>query len=535
MVPGAGDDHLTPMMNLLLGSPLLFFLALLPAAGIVAFVSRGRLAAVAPALTYAGLGIALLSVAGIALFAISYLLSPVYSDHIEPNTAIVAWIYANGGPIYHELDAAERYAFLYGPLAYVFTGWLYQVFGAATLTAKLLGFLSLLAAMVLTGAALRVRADGRWWPVIAGLGYFAILALFFKHFSFWSKPDSLMIAMAALGLAACTLQSRNAWILCGLAFGVAVNAKITGGIYLLPCVAYLFERDGLRAPVVTGIIALAVAALPFLDTQNISLVNYVAWLQAAGGHGLNRVMFLQNAFFILFALVPVAALVVLRPALLKRHIWVVIATLLALTLIQIAASKPGSGPHHFLPFLPLLTVPFVMLLEELRESRTAWLGWAVITAMVVPAVIKSGMSLYYGLGVVNSQFSGANLAAEIATVSERYPDRNIYMGYGDGTRYTTTFARDQLAFAGYPYLVDASAIMDFQLSGIEIPAATISSLLADHSAVWLIPAGQEPFTLLSWYFRNTGGMTFDASFRQAFGEYFSKQDSTESYDIYLRK
>ncbi len=29
-----------------------------------------------------------------------------------------------------------------------------------------------------------------------------------------------------------------------------------------------------------------------------------------------------------------------------------------------------------------------------------------------------------------------------------------------------------LAFAGQPYLLDAAAMMDFQMSGLEIPAAT---------------------------------------------------------------
>jgi hypothetical protein len=60
-------------------------------------------------------------------------------------------------------------------------------------------------------------------------------------------------------------------------------------------------------------------------------------------------------------------------------------------------------------------------------------------------------------------------------------------------------------------------------------------MLADDSDIWLIPAGEEPFTLVSWYYRFTGGLLFDNRFRLAFGSNFYKESSTQYFDLYVRK
>ena len=148
----------------------------------------------------------ILSHAGFALY---YLFSPSFSDHIEPNTAVVAWLWASGGQIYHPIDSAERYAFLYGPLAYVATGLVYKLLGTSTLTAKLLGVVCLFITMGATALAVRRRFPAVVYPVLVALGYFSMLALFFKNFSFWSKPDSIMLMASAVGLLSCLIGSRQ--------------------------------------------------------------------------------------------------------------------------------------------------------------------------------------------------------------------------------------------------------------------------------------------------------------------------------------
>lgn len=527
------------MLAQLSGSPLPFFVALLPIILALTFLLRnatpgGR---VMVSLQTMALVVLLLAVAGHLYFAFAYLLSPNFSDHIEPNAASVAWMWANGGQIYHAVDAAERYAFLYGPLAYISTGIIYLLFGASTLTAKLAGILCLLATLGILAITIRRRFPGQFFTLIAGLGYFSLLALFFKNFSFWSKPDSFMIAASALGLFACSVgRLRLAWVVCGIAIGLAANAKITGVIYFLPYVAWMYERDGIRAPFAAGMAALLVMILPYLAEDSVSLSNYIAWLQAAGGHGLSRSMFMQNLMFMIFMLLPLIFFLARRRGLLYDYRYTASASVLALGLVLVAASKPGSGPHHFLPFLPALGFMAAMAVWDCYEEKgqALYVFWAPVSAFLLAAALKSFMALYYGLPVVSAQYAANEYVAELETIATAYPDSNIYMGYGDGSTYTTTFVRNHLVYDGNPLLVDASAIMDFQFSGIDIPQLTIDRMLADKSGVWLIPASQEPFTLVSWYLRNRGGLTFDENFRAAFVENFVRIDGTTHYDVYMQ-
>ncbi len=532
------------MLNQLLGLPVLLFLVLLPfvLAAVAILRTWGSTRYATTALNYLALGLLAAAILGLLYFASIYLISLAFTDHIEPNTAVVAWLYANGGQIYHPVDAAERYSFLYGPLAYITTGLFYQAFGASTLTAKLAGFVCLLLSMLVLGYAVRRRYPDRWFPCIVALGYFSLIALFFKNHSFWSKPDPFMILAVGVGLVACLMANRRgAWLLLGVALGLAVNAKITGAIYFLPLLAWQFERDGIRAVLVCGLTALLVAVLPFLSPA-ISLLNYIAWLQFAGDHGLSIGLLIQNFLFILFACIPVLLFLLWQKrvegvmSMLAGHKLVMSASIVAVLLILVAASKPGSGPHHFLPFLPLLaflTAGAVKVAQAGRGRWTAYAFWGPVAAMLIATSLKAGFSFYYGVRVVNSQAGAIKLIDEVASIAAKYPDRNVYMGYGDGSRYTRTFVRNYLAYAGHPYFIDAPALMDFQLSGIEIPQATIDRMLADNTAVWLIPEGEEPFTILNWYFRFGEGYLFSDAFRDAFSRAFRKQYSATYFDVYV--
>jgi hypothetical protein len=534
----------------MLGFPVLLFIAILPLALVFAALLRSEpLAQIGspsiPLITTA-LALAAAAIAGHLLFALLYLGSPTFTDHIEPNAAIVSWIYAQGGQIYHSVDSAERYSFLYGPVPYIATSWMYVLLGGGTFAAKLAGFISLLVTFLFIVLAVRQWFSGRIIPCLVALGYFSLAALLFKNNSFWSKPDSFLLACTAIGLYSClTRVGRNSWMLCGLALGIAVNAKITGAVYFLPYLAWFFDRDGFRSVLVISLAAAVTALLPFWSVEQISLTNYLFWLRSAGGHGISPVLLLQNFVFLLFIALPLGLYLAWQQgsvgirSWLATHALVSFAAIAASALILIAASKTGSGPNHFLPFLPALAFLTAVATARVYAYRPAtnWSVygfWAPATAFLLALVIKAGLGLYFGLKVVLSQASDVAIAEDIAAIVADNPGRNVYMGYGDGSRYPATFLRTELAYAGQPFLIDAAALMDFQASGVAIPQATIDSMLGDESAIWLIPAGQEPFRLVNWYYRYTDGLLFDDAFRSAFSMNFYKLGSTDYFDLYAQ-
>jgi hypothetical protein len=535
-------------MEYFLSLPLLLLLALLPLTLFAVAVLRSMASrwSFSPAVPLVAAVSAILTLAVLThiLFASLYLASASFTDHIEPNTAIVAWIYAQGGQIYHSIDAPERYSFLYGPVPYIATAWVYELIGTGTTPAKVAGFLCLLLTFVLIAMSAWRHFRGQLIPCIVALGYFSLLALFFKNHSFWSKADPFMIVAAAIGLYTCLMRpGRNAWLVCGIALGIAVNAKVTGALYFLPYLAWFYDRDGYRAPLVILPAAAVAALLPFLSPERISLLNYLAWLQSAGNHGVSMLLLLQNVVFILFIMTPVWLFLLWQLGSVGIRSWfarrklVCITAFLAGLLALIAGAKPGSGPHHFLPFLPavaFLTAHAAARVYAYRPttSLSIYGFWAPLGAFLLAATIKAAVAAYFLINVVLSHANEVAVKDELTAILAAKPQNHIYMGYGNGDRYISTFLRTELAYAGQPYLIDLPALLDFDFSGIAIPAATIDKMLADKSAIWLIPAGEEPFTMVSWYQLDTDKLLFDERFRDAFNQNFVLIESLDYFDLY---
>ena len=71
---------------------------------------------------------------------------------------------------------------------------------------------------------------------------------------------------------------------------------------------------------------------------------------------------------------------------------------------------------------------------------------------------------------------------EIKQVCERYPGETTAMGYGTDETYPWTFCRPALAFRGQPCLIDTVVLMEFRLTHLPIPQATIDALRRARSA-----------------------------------------------------
>jgi hypothetical protein len=534
--------------------PVLLFMAILPLAWMAAGLSQAEVVRryFSPAVPLTALAVTILSIVVLVhlLFAVLYLLLPKFAGHIGPTVAINAWIYSQGGQLYHALDAPERYSFLYGPVPYISTAWLYDLIGPSTFSAKLAGFTCLPLSLGLLALSVRQRFRGQLITYSVALGCFSLLALFFIYTSFKNRPDPFMIAAAALGLYSCLLRpGRTTWLLCGIALGIAVNAKVTGAIYFIPYLAWFFDRDGYRVPLYILLVAAAIALLPFLSVEQVSLRNYIAWLEAAGKHGISSELILKNLALILFAAAPIGLFVLWQWRSVGVRSWLVQYKLVSATsiaaalLIVVAGAKAGSGPYHFLPFFPALAFLTAYAVSHVYNYRptTAWSVygfWAPMAALLVAAIIKAIVIFTFFGGMVFAEANESAIADELAAVMAAHPQQNIYMGYGDDHRrgsYASTFVRTELAFAGHPYLLDAAALMDFKGSGIEIPAATIDRILVDESAIWLIPVGDQPFALLNWYRRDTREMLFDENFRLMFLKNFMKTESGQYFDLYARK
>jgi hypothetical protein len=474
-----------------------------------------------------------LALAVYAIVVVAYARDPHFYDYAEPTMTAVSWLFTVGRPIYPEIDAAERYAHIYGPMAFIPHGVALRVFGPSILVSKWFGAGLALTSMTLLYLALRARITTAW--ALALTGGCACLYLIFRNLTFWTRPDSLQLLCVCAGLYATARGPFGAALIVGSTTGVLLNLKITGPLYSLPILALLFARHGSRATIVAGISGVAVAVFPFIAFANVSLESYLNWVRFSAGNGLVLATLRTNIEWALFFLTP---------ALLSFHTLarnarsstredrLLLAGLVAgVCGTVLAASKPGATYYHLVPFLPVIFYLTASYLVPLVANR------AHCDRMTLACAIGFAGTAVALAGAHQTAFqralldrSGAQELDDLRMFARAHPKAIVEMGYGSDDRLI--LARPELVFRSGVYLLDPPAIQEHQLSGLEIPPATIDAIRACRVDYWLIPLGQEPFSGPNRYPAMRLKPLFPASFRQAFFDSYEPKARTQYYEAW---
>jgi len=491
-------------------------------AGLAFRVGNGRAAA--------ALGAA--AVAVYVVTAVWYTTREQYFDHAEPTIAAVGWLAQSGRPIYHDLNAAERYSHIYGPLAFVFPGWSLAWFGPSIVASKIAGA----AAGLLAVAAVFwiVRSTGQRQSALALTGLFAAMCLMFRHLSFWIRPDSFQLLFVAIAVLSATLsRGLAAGIVVGVAIGVLANLKLTGPLYAAPALVLVYRRFGWRPAGLAVAAAIIVGAAPFVLMPNVSFANYMAWVGLSARNGLSFWTLRQNLEWGIFLLVPMApSLLASGPSSIpsQTHRWLVASLGLAFGGVVIAASKPGAGPNHVMPFLPWII--YVLASYPLGSDgirRQALFVSARVAFVVTIGLVALAQVVYLVRGVGGSP--GRSAVDDIVRFAAVHPRSNLAIGYSEhGDRLA--MLRPLLVFRGNSYLLDAPAIQEYEMSGLDLPAKTLAAVRQCTFEFWMIPKGGEPFAVRNNYPSTGYRPLFSAEFQRTFFNAYSRVGQTEYYDVW---
>ncbi|WP_413570352.1 glycosyltransferase family 39 protein [Bdellovibrio sp. HCB117] len=461
--------------------------------------------------------------------ALAYLITPLFFDHAEANIASVAALWRKGYPIYSELDSESRYSLLYGPWPYLVNAF-FQSSGLPVIFASKLAGLAnlafLLLGTVLLGRDLKLTKKDQFYSV----AMISVVLLGFYNFSYWNRPDSFLMTYVFWSLLLVTNRNvAGTWVMylgLGILGGIAVNSKLHSLLYFAPIVAlYCDEKRhqiSARKIVVGVLVFLLVAMAPFLLPE-VSKDSYLVWLKMASRHGLVLMDSIKNATFIACFLL---LLVLIKFS--QRYKITFIVLCLSSLLIAIAASKPGAGPHHFLPLIPvILWLAIKEYFGKPTEERPVY------------NYIFAAFLLTVSLNAVNRQKRVVELLSEttkrieeysdLKALLQRLPAGRIEFGFTDNKNYESTFYKAYLVNENRSLLIDGAALMDMRASMIDLPESTLEALKNCKVSYIVFPKSGEPWSILSFY---KDIPLFSEEFKDLFNEKFQLLYSTDHFTIY---
>ena len=472
--------------------------------------------------------LATLAIGFYAALVMWYVAKDGYADAAEPTMAAVATLFDAGRPVYHALDAAERYSHIYGPLAFIVPSWCLALFGSSLTAAKIpgaaAGLLSVAAVFALTWR----RRQTRTALLLTGL--FCGLCLTFQHTSFWIRPDSFELLLAAIALLAVRLPHAAAAALAlGIVTGVLAGLKMTGPLYALPAFGVLVSQRRLASIPFAAVVAAVVAVLPFLAFGNVSFDNYLLWVGVSANNGLVFWTLKQNLEWSLFLLLPVLPLMLRRP---EQRIdpWLLATTGAGMVLVALAASKPGAGRYHLMPFIPAILHAAANGSGAASTPENARYFRAGVRSFALSCAIVVALQVAYFLWAAN-RTDGLALAADVTRFLDAHPSDRIEMGYSAQDE-AFSYVRPLVVFRQRAYLLDAPAVQEYQLSGLALPDATLRAIEQCDVDAWLIARGAEPFSLRNRYPSTGHAPLFTDAMRQTFLAAYARTSSTEYFDVW---
>ena len=197
--------------------------------------------------------------------------------------------------------------------------------------------------------------------------------------------------------------------------------------------------------------------------------------------------------------------------------------------VAIAASKPGAGAYHLLPFLPAI----------LFAAAPAFGAWAVandrqvrlgLRSFAITCAIVAALQLS-NLVWATTRTPASRLAADVEAYLDAHPGARVEMGYAAEDE-SFSYVRPVIVFRQRRYLFDAPAIQEYQLSGLALPEASVRALERCDVDAWLIAKNGAPFSLRNRYPSTAHVPLFPDVVRLTFDRAYVRSASTEYFDVW---
>jgi hypothetical protein len=401
-----------------------------------------------------------------------YLCLPNFADYTEPLIPLLASNYLHGAPVYADWHAGQTIVgSVYGP--YVFLAQIpVLLWFPAIAASKLIGIGFALAALLMLFLAVRNRAGSQNDALVMCALMVALLS-FQRHYWFWNRPDSILIALVAFGV---LLFDRARPSVClaglGLLAGVAINLKIFGALYLLPlalaCLPMVPSWSGLiGAFSIGGGLFAAALALPF-EAGSFSLQNYIANIALVMHQGLVPVTIRTSLLYGLAILaLPLLTWRALGAS--REERVMAIGLIVCMGVVAVVSGKPGGGTPYMMPLIPLslyLTARLSRREGVASGSEITKTRRLVLCAVLIGAAPIWAYSWFEMAKQIPAYRTELAKAAELRSLLAAFPQSE--MGHNSGPDSAKDeFFRVERAFLGQVTRFDYINVADQQLAGLD--------------------------------------------------------------------
>ena len=450
------------------------------------------------------------------LIVFAYVAITVYSlrcfmiQQDEANILSISAASLHGLPMYHPPISPDfSYSLMYGPLTFLIYSFAllagganhFEIIRGAVVVANLGLFVALYALL---------RRFVSNFTAIALLTFPLSILLQHTEISLSPRADIWIIFAATLAILSSFIEVElPAVVLTGIMGGLIIGLKISAAPAILFPLLILYRKFGLRAPVISSLIAIASALAPFA-LPNISLHNYFLWLLFTRSEGISAASIWANILFALFLISPclLMELSARRFGSSFRQRLPEFALIVFCLFVAVLTSKNGSGPHYLWHIVPSIVVYLALVAREMKDLPTR----------------EQTIPVYY-IAVACALFACVNTprACEHIKISLMHPDvgiaqqsinryldayrgrSSVQMGYGSVNGDYRTLLRYVLIYNGEPYTIEGNTGR-FETRLLPFPDHVLTQMENCKNDVWLVPHSQKPFEL--WVFPNILSRTF---------------------------
>ncbi len=467
--------------------------------------------------------LSLLAASWLIITAVLYVLSFSYFSYIEVNLALIAEAWRNAQPIYTPLDYPARYSLLYGPWNTVANS-LFLVPGPfAIQSSKLMGLANFVMALAALFHAVK-RSTGEVKYALSAIGFVCLCWLGFDNYSFVMRPDSFIIAYVICAILSLELwgnsRPRLFFFTAGLLMGLSEGCKAHGFVYFIPLAVFSWESrratwswQGLSLSAIT---AAVVTVLPFL-LPNVSVSNYILWLQVSSKHGLSIELATSNTTYFSAFLIFVVLM-----NFHQKQKWTFWAVIVSSFIAGAFGSLVGAGTHHFMPFFGLLAY-FIFTSCRSLPARSQFYLICLILGLSYDAFL-SQKALWKYFADWPLQIAQRN---DLKTLRASCGPGPVELGYGDNSQMELSYYKPELVSTGDSMILDHSAVMYMNGSGIMIPQSTIDLFRTCAIPYIILPKGEHP-----WGMQKFRGEVFSANWTEEFSRLFKFERSSQFYSLY---